>query len=89
MHDTVGILQASNDTVTFASFPHLVKAGMLGQISSEEHSCLNVMVFYVLYDIVPIHAFAAGDEEPEPTGGGVLACLGQNQLVLGSNEGIF
>ena len=76
------MLQTSHNTEALPVLSHLVKAGMLYQVSCKEHTGLYAHFLNMLNHLIAVCAFLTGDEEAKPAGSCVLAGLRKNQLVL-------
>lgn len=81
VHDTVGILQTTDNAIALTARAHLVEAGMLDEIAGKEHARLHAVFLNEGHNLFAVNAFAARHEETKPAWARVLAGLGQDELV--------
>ena len=62
---------------------------MLDQISRKKHTGLYTFFFDLLYQLISVHAFPAGDQESKPARLGILTCFRKDQFVFGSFQCFF
>ena len=59
-------MQIPDHTIAFITFTHLIKTRLFDQITGKQHACLYTMGFQILYHMIFIHTFAAGNEKTKP-----------------------
>ena len=77
----VGIFQSSGYAVAAVFFPHLIKARMLDQITSNQHTCLYAFAFNILNSCISVCSFLAGDQKSKPAWIGMWCCFREDEFI--------
>ena len=62
---------------------------MFDQVSGKEHTGLYAFFLDLLYQLISVHTFPAGDQESKPARLGILTCFRKDQFVFGSFQCFF